>query len=260
MPRRTASVHAGRALLIALAAGLASAALLGGCAERLKRPAVLVAPYPEESVWAVAPFANESGVGGIDGLALADRFVAEVEGVEGLRALPLNRTLAAMQSLGLDSIRSREDAARLLAMLHADGIVLGTVTDWDPYRPLRFGAAVELVTQGASGAPQALGVGAVSMPTRERGGAAPSVGVEISQASRLFDARNHDTLAALDRYAGARSDPESALGPKAYELRIDLFTRFGAYMLTRDLLEQEAARLGVPLPAGSAERDPDVRK
>ena len=39
----------------------------------------------------------------------------------------------------------------------------------------------------------------------------------------------------------------------------DLFMRFGAYILVRDLLEQEAARLAVPLPAGRAERKPASR-
>jgi hypothetical protein len=37
-------------------------------------------------------------------------------------------------------------------------------------------------------------------------------------------------------------------------MRIDLFSRFGAFVLTRDLLEQEAARLGVSLESGRAER------
>ena len=71
-----------------------------GCAARLSQPIVLRAPYETERVWAVVPFANESGVSNADGVAVADRFVSEIEQVEGLRCLPLNRTLAAMRSLG----------------------------------------------------------------------------------------------------------------------------------------------------------------
>jgi hypothetical protein len=63
-------------------------------------------------------------------------------------------------------------------------------------------------------------------------------------------------LSELERYAQGRFDPNSPLGVQAYEMRIDLFSRFGAYVLTRDLLEQEAARLGVSLPGGRAERAP----
>jgi hypothetical protein len=67
-------------------------------------------------------------------------------------------------------------------------------------------------------------------------------------------------LGELERYARGRFDPNSALGAQAYETRIDLFTRFGAYVLTRDLLEQEAARLGVALEAGKAERPSAAQK
>ena len=67
-------------------------------------------------------------------------------------------------------------------------------------------------------------------------------------------------LAELERYSAARHDPDGPLGSRAYEMRIDLFTRFGAYLVVRDLLEQEAARLGVALPGGSAERAPGERK
>lgn len=234
--------------------------LLPGCAPRLARPTVLFTPYAEERVWAVAPFANESGVSLVDGNLIADRFVAEIEGVDGLRALPLNRTLAAMERRGMDSIRSREDAALLLADLRADGIVLGSVTDWDPYKPFRFGVAVELVTPATDPRAGRSAIDEVVMATsgQAAGGAGTDLGV--SQASRLLDARNHDVLAELERYSAARHDPDGPLGSRAYEMRIDLFTRFGAYLVVRDLLEQEAARLGVALPGGSAERAPDDRK
>jgi hypothetical protein len=94
------------------------------------------------------------------------------------------------------------------------------------------------------------------MPTAEAvGGQSAAAGAAISQASRVFDGRSHETLIELERYAMGRASPDSAMGEKAYEVRIDLFTRFGAYVLTRDLLEQEAARLGVALPAGRAEKE-----
>ena len=100
------------------------------------------------------------------------------------------------------------------------------------------------------------------MPTAESkgGAAAGKLPAEVSQASRVFDAKNHETLSELERYARGRFDPNSALGAQAYETRIDLFTRFGAYVLTRDLLEQEAARLGVALEAGKAERPSAAQK
>jgi hypothetical protein len=96
----------------------------------------------------------------------------------------------------------------------------------------------------------------LTMPTAEGSGGATAskLNAEVSQGSRVFDARNHETLRELERYAQGRFDPNSPLGVQAYEMRIDLFSRFGAFVLTRDLLEQEAARLGVSLESGRAER------
>ena len=228
---------------------------LGGCVKPLAMPVVLKAPYETERVWAVVPFANESGVSQVDGMAVADRFVGEIEGVDGLRCLPLNRTLAAMRSLGLTSVRDLQQAYTLMRTLQADGLVLGTVTDWDPYKPLRFGAAIEVVSAGGGAQNRPLDLSELTMPTAESTGAAGAgTRAEISQASRIFDGRNQETLADLERYASGRANPDSGMGARAYEVRIDLFSRFGAFMLTRDLLEQEAARLGVALPAGRAER------
>lgn len=229
---------------------------LTGCAARLSQPIVLRAPYETERVWAVVPFANESGVSNADGVAVADRFVSEIEQVEGLRCLPLNRTLAAMRSLGMSGVKDLQQAYALMRTLQADGLVLGTVTEWDPYKPLRFAAAVEVLSAAEGSDRRPLDLKELTMPTAEAiGGQGAAASAAISQASRVFDGRSHETLLELERYAMGRASPDSAMGEKAYEVRIDLFTRFGAYVLTRDLLEQEAARLGVALPAGRAEKE-----
>lgn len=247
------------ALRRALVAAALVAAFAGvGCAQRLTQPIVLKSPYEAERVWAVVPFANESGVTTVDGAAVADRFVAEIELVDGLRCLPLNRTLGAMRSLGMTGVRDLQQAYTLMRTLQADGLVLGTVTDWDPYKPLRFGAAIEVVSAAEGADRRPLDLKELTMPTTESVGGSAGPRAEVSQASRLFDGRSHETLIELERYATGRAAPESAMGVKAYETRLDLFSRFGAYVLVRDLLEQEAARLGVALPNGRAERVPET--
>jgi len=243
-------------ILVVLLALVPLLAPMFGCQSKLKQPTVLKAPYEAERVWAVVPFANESGVSGVDGTMIADRFVSEIEQVDGLRCLPLNRTLAAMKSLGMTGIRDVQAASTLMRTLQADGLVLGTVTDWEPYKPLRFGVAVEVIsaTDGANRRP--VDLKELTMPTAEstRAGGVEKIRAEVSQGSRVLDGRNHETLMELERYTNGRSDADTALGSGAYETRMDLFTRFGAYILTRDLLEQEAARLGIALEGGRAER------
>ena len=245
-----------RATLAPALLAVACLAPLVGCQSGKVQPTILKAPYLNERVWAVAPFANESGVSDVDGAMVADRFVSEIEQVDGLRCLPLNRTLAAMKSLGMTGIRDLQQASTLMRTLQVDGIVLGTVTEWDPYKPLRFGAAVEVISVAEGADRKPMDLKELTMPTAEStsAGGLGKLKAEISQGSRLFDARSNETLGELERYARGRFDPNSALGAQAYETRIDLFTRFGAYVLTRDLLEQEAARLGVALEQGRAER------
>jgi hypothetical protein len=228
----------------------------GGCTSGPAQPRVLRAPYESERVWAVVPFVNESGVSMVDGAAVADRFVSEIEEVDGIRCLPLNRTLAAMQQLGITSLGDARQIYTLMRAMQVDGIVIGTVTDWDPYKPLRFGAAVEVLSVASGSVTEPLDLRELTMPTTGTVNALEGGVLAISQASRLFDARNNETLRELELYATGRADESSALGTRVYELRLDLFTRFGAYVLVRDLLEQEAARLGVPLPGGRAERPP----
>ena len=65
----------------------------------------------------------------------------------------------------------------------------------------------------------------------------------MAQASRLFDARAHDTIAELDIYATGRTEQDGSFGKRAYETRMDLFARFASYVLIRDLLHQEGYRV-----------------
>jgi hypothetical protein len=234
-------------------------AALTGCQSKLTQPTVLKAPYLNERVWAVVPFANESGVSEVDGSMVADRFASEIEQVDGLRCLPVNRTLSAMKSLGMTGVRDLQQASTLMRTLQVDGLVLGSVTEWDPYKPLRFGAAIEVISASEGSDRKPIDLKELTMPTAgaASGSGAPKLKAEVSQGSRVFDARNNETLTELERYARGRFDPNSALGAQAYETRIDLYIRFGAFVLTRDLLEQEAARLGVALEGGRAERQPE---
>ena len=250
--------RAARALrpIFVLAALPVLVSMITGCSSGPKMPTVLQAPYDSERVWAVIPFANESGVSAVDANMVADRFVAEVEQVDGLRCLPLIRSLAVMQQLGISKISDVRQVYTLMRAMQVDGVLIGTVTDWDPYKPLRFGAAVEVITAASEGAAKPLDLKDVTMPTADSRVDIDGALVAISQASRLFDGRNNETLRELDVYGAGRADASSALGSRVYEQRIDLFMRFGAYVLVRDLLEQEAARLGVPLPGGRAERAP----
>ncbi|MSR41421.1 MAG: hypothetical protein EXS10_05915 [Phycisphaerales bacterium] len=226
-----------------------------GCSPvRLSNPVILQSPYPEERVWAVVPFGNESGVSIVDGAAVADRFVEEAEGVDGLRCLPVNRTIAAMKSLGMTGVFDRQQASTLMRTLQADGLVLGTVTTYDPYKPLRLGIAVELISGSPEDNRRPIDLRELTMPTSESFGTeGTGARVAMAQASRLFDARGHDTMAELDVYTMGRTEQDGSFGNRAYETRMDLFARFASYVLIRDLLHQEGYRINPEIVVGQSE-------
>ena len=93
-----------------LGVGVAVLVVLTGCESSPSRtaspPMASDAPYP--ALIAVAPFSNESGVPipPSEILRVGDGVVANVNGVRGWNAVPLNRTIQKMRQLGIAGIPS----------------------------------------------------------------------------------------------------------------------------------------------------------
>jgi hypothetical protein len=232
--RRAPRVRSGVAVVCLL--------ILSGCQRtELALPVPLTSPYEEERVWAVAPFANESGTSAVDTLRVADLFAQEVEQVNGLHAVSVNRVVSAMRRLGINAVTGPEQADALLEILEVDGLVVGTVTEWNPYPPLTFGAAVALFTDPVTNA----SIDPRTLTRNPRGEIAPGAwasGQPAGQASGIFDAGNHATLQQLGVYATGRSVPDSAYGPGIYLASMEMYTKFAGHRLIRDLLRQERRR------------------
>lgn len=242
-------------------APLALALALGACDERkdvLLTPSSLSSPdYGGEALWAVAPLRNESGVTLFDPLVITDQLAAQVEQAEGLRALSLNRTLAAMQSLKLDSVGSPQDARRLLEALGADALLVGSITSYDPYSPPKFGMSLALYIRPGrmTGA-----TAEVDPDARHAAALIDPITLEIapvettlpraewldspaSTASAHLDGANHGVQAAVKDYAEGRAETVSALGWRRYLASMRLYTDFACYHLTQRLLEAERGRM-----------------
>ena len=217
--------------------------MMHGCGSRLTPPAALQAPYQQSQLWGAVPFANESGVSVVDSAAVADAFVEEAQQVRGIDTIPVNRVIAAMRELGRDAIVSDGDALALMNVLDLDGLAVGTVTAYDPYRPMRLGLAVQLYVRDAS---SRSGVDPRRLGQSISGAAAPG---ELgpprpkAQAAGVFDATNHQTLKRLREYAAGRSEPESAYGEDIYLVSMELYTNFVCHQLLRELLTKEWSRV-----------------
>lgn len=202
-------------------------------------------PYARSQLWAVAPPINESGVSIVQTDRVADLLTEEVQRVPGINAIPVNRVIAAMNQLNITAVHSVGDARALMGLLGLDGILVGTVTAYDPYRPPKLGMALELHVftphrRRYWGDPNDL----VRSPTGEPSANANITPNPVAQVAGIFDAEHTETQQLLESYANHHPIPENAYGDDIYLVRMDLYTQFVCHQLINELLRTEQARIG----------------
>ena len=246
------SVRAMLGKMVTIAA-LTGVLMVSGCANRnggLVAPQPTVSPYDSargELLWAVVPVRNESGMLQADVIAISDRLVAAVEEVKGVRCVPLNRTLEAIVALELDGgVKTPAEARQLAQVMGVDGIVVGTLTAWEPYTP-QMGLTLALFARpgamGADGArttdPRALTASSTgTQPAAERFAEKP-----VSTVSEHLDGKNHQVLMDVRTYAEGRTDSVSALHWRRYVRSMDLYQEFAAHFVVDRLIQAEWSRL-----------------
>jgi len=245
--------------LVALAALLT----LAGCGRlgdtRLRDPSLTLAPYPtpRDVVIAVAPLRNESGVGVVSELDLTDELVTALAQVQGVAALPTNRTLAAMRSLEMASVDSPDHARQLAKRLGADGLIVGTITAWHPYEPPQLGLALALhaftPAMLAGGPepvldPQALQSAATDANLLV---ASPDV-LPVAVVSQVVDGGNHAVLADIRAYAEGRHDPHTAMGWRVFTKSMGMYTQYVSARLVDALMDSEARRVAAIVTTAQA--------
>jgi hypothetical protein len=235
-----------------------AAVALGGCAQKsdhLVHPAILASPYDSargETLWAVAPLSNESGVSTLDASKVSDALAGAVGQARGMGAIPVNRVLAAMAAKNIVSIRTPLDARIVAEALGVDGLIVGTVTAYDPYDPPKLGLNLALFLKER---PEASNVDPKALRGSYTDGApTPTsfVGRPTASISEYLDAASHEVLIDVKAYAQGRHDPDSALNWRRYTASMELYTEYAAYRCVRRLLEEERIRLAPP-PEADAE-------
>lgn len=233
---------------------IAASAVLSACGARrpgLVAPEATVAPYESrrgEVLWGVIPLRNESGSSDVDVLALSDAVVSAAQEVEGVAAVPLNRTIEAMRSLKLSSVHTPGEARLLAQRMGVDGILAGTITSWDPYTP-RLGLSLALFARPGAmegEAPAGVDPRALTAAATERVARGSQFADKpVATIAREWDGKNHQVLMDLRQFATGRSDPESALGWARYLKSMGMFGEFAAHEAVAGLVRQEWARTTV---------------
>jgi hypothetical protein len=245
-PRGPAARCRGLMLLLALTTALA------GCLAP-NRAETLRGPYDRRQVFAVAPLRNESGSLYADGLKMADRISEQLTLTANIDTVPVNRVLAAMQTLGLPSVNNKEQALRLRSALGVDGLVVGTLTAYDPYDPPTIGLNIELYLDPRHTS-AAFDVRRMSRAASDRGWrfeGYTSSDQPVSALSLLYNAADPAVQDRLEVFATERGTDRGATATDARLFRIstDLYRGFVAYEVCRRLMQAETARLAPPPPA-----------
>jgi hypothetical protein len=235
-----------KARLLALAT-TAIAADTGGCSlfddHKPPPPAEfpMETPYGDTRTLAVAPAINLSGTRDFDPLVVSDTVYTEATQVRGLNVLPLNKTLMAMDHLGVRTISDPQVAQQIAEFLHADGLIVPAITAYDPYNPPMVGMTLQLYTPRnltptiAEDAAQPNASSTTSDP------AAP-LRQPVSQVSAVFSASNQSVLRELRNYATGRTEYDSALREQRFLLDADAYMRFVAHAMIRRLMDVERGR------------------
>lgn len=200
----------------------------------------LFLPGQVRQTWAVAPVINDSGQREVDPILQADLIYQQLQQVAGLNVIPVNRVVAVYASLRIERIQSEEQAALVCDLLGCDGLVIGTVSIYDPYDPPKLGASLQVFRKGsfqrqATVDPRELARQAAPKPTDTM----PSRPAFV-QAVGMFDAANGSVRQELLHYAQGRSDPGGAYKQRAYLVEMDRFCGFVYHNLIAELLGKVA--------------------
>ncbi|HEX3999847.1 MAG TPA: hypothetical protein VHX65_14955 [Pirellulales bacterium] len=118
--------------------------LLAGCGllpEVSKQPTIHN-PFPQLTKVAIAPFINLSTDPSVDGREFGLAYFSELQLIPGFEVVPIGVVETAMRDNHL-TLNSASDCRRLAQLLGVDAVVVGAITDFDPYYPPRCGLQVE---------------------------------------------------------------------------------------------------------------------
>lgn len=99
-------------------------------------------PFPQLSKVAVAPFINLSTDPSVDGREFGLAYFSELQQIPGYEVVPVGVVETAMRDNHL-TLNTAADCRRLAQLLGVDAVVVGAVTDFDPYYPPRCAMQVE---------------------------------------------------------------------------------------------------------------------
>jgi hypothetical protein len=198
----------------------------------------LFLPGEKRQVWAVAPTVNLSGVSQVDPLLSSDVVYQQLQQVDGLTVLPVNRVAEVYASLKIDKVQSESQALAICDLLGCDALVVPTITIYDPYDPPKLGASLQLFVRPGAVAQ----LPPIDPRQLERAASASELPVietprRLIQAVGMFDAADGSIRQRAQAYAVGRSDPNGPMGHDVVFLNMECYSGFVYHALIAELLD-----------------------
>ncbi len=204
-------------------------------------------PGTKRQIWAVAPAVNLSGQR-VDPLLQADLAYQQLQQVDGITVIPVNRVAEVYAGLRIDRIASQEQAELVCEMLGADGLLIPTVTAYDPYDPPKVGASLQLFGKPAGQRKKkivnARELARRAAPDDDEALPASTMPPQFLQVVGMFDAANGSVRKAVHDYAKGRNDPVGPYGADEYFVSMDRYSGFVYHVLIAELMNHPRLRKG----------------
>ncbi len=198
----------------------------------------LYLPGHVRQTWAVAPVINDSGQRSVDPLLQADLVYQQLQSVEGVTVIPVNKVVEAYNTLKIERVASTEQAALLCDYLGADALLIATISIYDPYDPPKMAASLNLFRRGGYRRPIDVDIRELARraaPATMPSGP-PSTG--FVQVVGMFDAANGSVRAEALSYAQGRNDPNGPYQQRIYLIEMDRYSGFVYHSLLAELLSK----------------------
>ena len=220
-------------------------AIGGACAPHepkygIETPTIL--PLQRKQTWAVAPMVNLSGQKAADSILQADIVFQQLQQVDGLVVIPVNRVIEVMLSLRIEKINSEQHAQLICELLGCDGLVLPTVTIYDPYNPPKLGAALQLFLRGSVSVTKQANFNPREYARQPSPKASAAGSGSMLQVVGMYDSQNGSVRTALTRYAKGRNDPTGPMAAREYLIVMDRYCGFAWHLLIVDLISSPKFR------------------
>lgn len=217
---------------------------LTGCDALKKKPipygreTPLILPAEQPQIWGIAPAVNLSGQSGVDALIQADLLYQQLQAVKGLTVVPVDRVVAVYQALRIAQVQSEDQARAVCDALGLDGLLVPTVTAYDPYNPPKFAVALQLFEPKHHDESAAIDVRKLASEAAPAPGANEPRHVKFRQVVGTYDAANGSVRDSVLAYAKGRFSPGSPLGSDEYFENMDRYCGFVYHDLIRKLFIQ----------------------